>query len=202
MNKFAPKRIQSLIDRCDIDDSLTELECAPTYFITNDGTIYREYQSNKFYRLKNNLTKNGYLYSTLIVDGKHKSFRNHILVAKTFIENPENLPLVGHKDNNKTNNVVSNLYWTTNKENVQKAVDDGLLVNDKGEDDSQSFSFACFDINHNFIRFYGSAGEIHRDLKVSKSTVLRQANHQIKNTPRCNYYFRFKEEYLSKGFVL
>ena len=65
-----------------------------------------------------------------------KHCRVHILVAKAFLENPNNLPIVGHKDNNKLNPVKENLYWTTIQENTQKAYNDKLQVNDSGYDDS------------------------------------------------------------------
>jgi hypothetical protein len=39
-----------------------------------------------------------------------------------YIPNPHNYPIVCHKDNNPRNNRVSNLYWGTQKMNIQQAV--------------------------------------------------------------------------------
>lgn len=45
--------------------------------------------------------------------------RLHVLLAETFIPNPDNLPQVHHKDVNKSNNNLSNLQWVTIMENTQ-----------------------------------------------------------------------------------
>lgn len=44
-------------------------------------------------------------------DGKQKHYYIHVLVATTFIPNPDNLPEVNHIDENKANNKVDNLEW-------------------------------------------------------------------------------------------
>lgn len=59
---------------------------------------------------------NGYIVVCLCKHNKHKNFKVHRLVAEAFIPNPENKPTVNHIDEDKTNNVVSNLEWATMKE--------------------------------------------------------------------------------------
>lgn len=44
-------------------------------------------------------------------DGKYKQFSIHRLVAQAFIPNENNLPIINHKDEDGTNNLVSNLEW-------------------------------------------------------------------------------------------
>lgn len=60
----------------------------------------------------------GYLQIVLCRDGKVKHFKVHRLVAIAFLPNPEGLPEVNHKDENKSNNCVENLEWCDVKYNI------------------------------------------------------------------------------------
>lgn len=55
----------------------------------------------------------------------HKSV--HRLVAEAFLPNPDNLPIVNHKDCNTFNNNVENLEWCTSEYNVNYAVQCGRI---------------------------------------------------------------------------
>lgn len=55
-------------------------------------------------------------YKYIRIDGKIQKL--HRLIAATFLDNPENLKLVKHKDGNKDNNSVSNLEWTRPAPNI------------------------------------------------------------------------------------
>lgn len=59
----------------------------------------------------------GYRYIYLGKNGIQKTYLLHRLVAKSFIENPENKKEVNHIDFNKDNNSVPNLEWVDSSEN-------------------------------------------------------------------------------------
>lgn len=66
-----------------------------------------------------NQTKQTTGYSTvnLCVENIRKRFLVHRLVAEAFIPNPDNMPHINHKDENKENNSVENLEWCDPKYN-------------------------------------------------------------------------------------
>lgn len=59
-----------------------------------------------------------YWFVDLYINGKSKHKRVHRLVAKAFLPNPNNLPEVNHKDENKQNPHLDNLEWCTRKYNA------------------------------------------------------------------------------------
>lgn len=60
----------------------------------------------------------GYKRVGLFKNGKTKQYSVHRLVALAFISNPDDLPMVNHKDEDKTNNNVNNLEWCTHEYNM------------------------------------------------------------------------------------
>lgn len=59
-----------------------------------------------------------------------RKFFVHRLVAIAFIPNPDNLPLVNHKDLDKKHNHIRNLEWATESENTQHYYANREPVND------------------------------------------------------------------------
>lgn len=88
----------------------------------------RWYILNKNWIMKEQTHHQWYKRISLILNWKKKTIKVHRLVAITFIPNPDNKKCVCHKDNNKSNNNISNLYWGTHSENTKQAFNDWLIV--------------------------------------------------------------------------
>ena len=71
--------------------------------------------------LKNMIGKHGYYYVHLGKNGCKNAKTVHRLVAKAFINNNDNFPVVNHIDGNKRNNNVQNLEWCTYSKNIKHA---------------------------------------------------------------------------------
>lgn len=90
------------------------------YFASNKGRILSLCRNNprilKPFICSNEGNRRGYYY----VEIRGQKQRVHRLIALAFLENPENKPVVHHKDNNTLNNNVENLAYATYAENAQE----------------------------------------------------------------------------------
>jgi hypothetical protein len=97
------------------------------YIITDTGKVFNNYTG----QLMKTRLIHGYPHVGLrVFDGKEskqKLFKVHRLVAEYFIPNPNNYPIVNHKDGDKLNADIQNLEWTTLKGNTDHAVQTGLI---------------------------------------------------------------------------
>ncbi len=86
------------------------------YEINKMGQIRNK---NKHRLVKEHLHDDGYTFYTLKINGKTTMRYTHVLVAKQFIPNPENKPIINHIDEDKTNPCIDNLEWVTRNENIR-----------------------------------------------------------------------------------
>lgn len=85
------------------------------YEVSNLGRI-RNYKTHRI--IMQSIVNSGYKRVTLYKNNKPKTKLVHRLVAEAFLPNPDNLLVVNHKDENKLNNIVTNLEWCTQSYNT------------------------------------------------------------------------------------
>ena len=94
-----------------------------TFDVTCDGEIYSKITGKK---MAYQVDKDGYKIFRFYIKRKPFRIAVHRLVALLYIENPNNFPVVNHKDGNKQNNNKDNLEWCTIKYNTLHAEKLGL----------------------------------------------------------------------------
>lgn len=104
----------TLIDQEGIKDFRTIL--GGDHLITFDGRLFKRHKG-KWIRRRTWLNNNGYECVDITKDRKRKHYLIHRLVAEAFVPNPDRMPAVNHKDENKLNNRADNLEWCTSSYN-------------------------------------------------------------------------------------
>ena len=112
---------------------------------------------------------NKYYSVVLSKNGKTKNIRVHRLVAQAFLENPNNLPQINHKDENKLNNCVENLEWCSCKYNQNYGSRNTKRLHTKTRQITQ------YDLANNIIKTYYSLSEASRQCKLSLKAISRCA---------------------------
>ena len=150
--------------------------------------VIKDTKSKRLYKgkiLKLTLCNWGYLTVSLKKNSKSKKFLVHRLVAETFIPNPNKLEVVNHKDENKLNNFVDNLEWSTIKDNMLYSKKDNKR------------NIIQYDKDGNFIKVWSSITEASQDLKVSDSLLSQCLSGKISSA--ANYVWRYyTDNYPSK----
>ena len=111
------------------------------------------------------LTKCGYHQIVLCKDGVRKKHLIHRLVANAFIENPDKLPIINHKDENKLNNRVDNLEWCSAYYNLRYGKMQAKLV-----------KINVIDSKGDIIEVVDGIRECERKYSISKYLIKQSSN--------------------------
>lgn len=89
------------------------------YQVSNTGKVrnLNYWRTGETKVIKQTTDKLGYKRVNLCKDGKCTTYLVHRLVALAFIPNPNNYPIINHKDENPSNNYYKNLEWCTHEYN-------------------------------------------------------------------------------------
>lgn len=140
----------------------------------------------------------GYTFVILHKNRIKKHFLIHRLVASAFLENPENLPQVNHKDEDKTNNFVGtpeneykdgNLEWCSNEYNINFGTANKRR-SEKNTNGKLSKLVLQYTLDGTFVKEYPSTQECGRNgfdfRKVSLCCLGKRKSHK-------GYIWKYKE---------
>lgn len=166
------------------------------YFISSHGNV----KNAKGQILKMQVSKTGYRLVNIKTKNLKVLTTAHRLVALHFIDNPYNKSQVNHIDGDKLNNVVDNLEWATNKENINHAFSAGLMDNSKEKAKARMKNvglergkvsgkkISCFDEKGTLKFNFKSARELERVLGFNRKEVVKRI---VKNLSYKNYVFKW-----------
>lgn len=152
------------------------------FYITESGQLWRS-DTNHWYTPFDN---GGYLSYHLKWKNKTYPKRIHRLIAEYYIPNPNNYPIVHHKDHNPYNNSIDNLEWVSYSENAKdKKLKEHKKVNE-----------------NNRIKYQKEEWKQYKDTEFWVSNMGRVKNIRTKNilkgSVRENGYLRFGLRYNGK----
>lgn len=154
------------------------------YNIREDGAII----SHKD-KLITTWTENssGYLlFRARYEDGSSKCYRLHRILGECFIPNPENLPFVKHKNDDKTDNSLPNLEWGANPDNVKEGYDNCCYRSKR-----RSYKIKVTNLLTNEVLQFKSLRRMSEVLPVNRKNVAAILEGKKSNT--YNYSFKYEE---------
>lgn len=165
------------------------------YEVNNWGEV-RNSRTGKV--LRSQKVSKGYFQIALYKKGKVKRWFIHRLVAIAFIPNPNALPQVNHKDENKINNRVENLEWCTATYNINygshnermKHSQKGKLVTENTKK-KQSIPVAQYTKEGKLITIYYGAHEAERQTGINVTQINGCCNNKPQYKTAGGYIWKF-----------
>lgn len=143
----------------------------PNYKISNYGRVFSKYKNGLLKQ-----SKDAYGYSQVNLNRHSKKV--HRLVAETFIPNPDNLPEINHKDEDKNNNKLSNLEWCTSTYNMNYG--NVLKRSALSQRKHKTWQIYQYNLSGELVKVWMSAHEVDRN-GFNRRSVIRCCKGQIKS---------------------
>lgn len=158
------------------------------YQVNQWGDIFSFYTNKK---IKYSLSKDGYKQYNLSKNKKKQIMTAHRAVALAFIPNPNNYPVVNHKDENPLNCYVDNLEWCTYQYNA--------IYNNAHMKRGKNLSKKVYqyDLNGELVAIYNSVKEVSEFISSYCGNISTCANGKDYKGKHCvtvkGYIFSYEE---------
>lgn len=172
-----------------MEEIWTDIKDFPDYKVSNLGRVI-SFKRNKSHFLSpyfrgSDKKHRGYFAVRLSNETIIKDKDVHRLVAEAFIPNPNNLPVINHKDGDTTNNNVDNLEWCTSSYNTWHA-HNILKRKNSGKHIKQ------YTKNGSFIKEWESARKAGFTLNIDSSSIIECCRRKRKSVG--NYIWRYSHD--------
>jgi hypothetical protein len=182
----------------EIEEIWKTIEDYPDYMISNMGRV-KSLKYGKERIIKQLKNKDGYWRVILCKEGKTKQYYIHRLVAMNFIPNPNNLPIINHKDENPSNNCVSNVEWCSYTYNINYGKrNEKVAKAHKGKPNiSVSKPILQFSKSGNIILGkFNSLSQVSKLLNINCSDICNCCNGKRKSAK--GYKWMYYEDYVNR----
>ena len=107
-------------------------------------------------------------------DGVYYTKYVHRLIAEAFIPNPDNLPMVNHKDEDGTNNLICNLEWCTREYNVNYGTaKERRAKKIRGRESEKRKPVLQYDLGGNIVARHNSVADAANSVGCSTHDISR-----------------------------
>lgn len=160
------------------------IEEFPEYEISNFGEV-SSHKGKGRRTIKSFYNPEGYKFVYLYKDNKKHPVQVHRLVAKYFVPNPNNYEYINHKDEDKGNNICSNLEWCTSSYNRTYGTTEKRRI----ESLADKYAIDQYSLEGKFIKTFRNAREASM---IFGKTNASSINNCVRGVTKSAYGFKWK----------
>ena len=160
------------------------------YEVSNYGRIRRA----KTKRILKESETRGYKYASMWFGNKRVRKAVHVMVAKAFVANPNNLPQVNHKDEDPSNNRADNLEWCTASYNSSYGTRNERMLVTRKMNNRITRERPVLRIYGEEIKEYKSIMEASRDTGVDFSNIAKCCRENCYNRTAGGYKWEYADK--------